>query len=435
MKTFLFLVLMTLTAVALPLLGSARAENFTCTCQAASCGNGVTGGTQGKVYRDVPALSAERMFGPSRTGAEKTGWVCGAASAAGAAPAARAAQDTYTCTCTQQHCGGSGTMTGTHGERQEHLAKGIVSTAFRPYLTGAAATGWSCTSGSGEPFPAPSAPPPATLGHASTGEPSAAVDPRQRYTCSCLFATCGGEGGFAAAERGQQHTGISLARLGPKYGPARTGAEATGWACKAEAAPPKYVCTCSRDACGGPDNILEGERGQRHTGVAASHLTASYAPERTGAEATGWTCAEERPPAPPAPRPVVAAVPAAAPVGAVAYAADPGYMCRCEGHGVCGFNGAPYAKRGEVRDGVPAAHINVLYHSDEPNGWVCSRPAGAVLAPAADPGYVCRCQGNYCGAHNAPYAKQGEIRYGVPAAHINDLYHSDQPGGWVCSTK
>ncbi len=46
-----------------------------------TCGNGAMSATRGKVMHGVPGLSLERTFGPSRTGAEKTGWVCEPAAA------------------------------------------------------------------------------------------------------------------------------------------------------------------------------------------------------------------------------------------------------------------------------------------------------------------------------------------------------------------
>ena len=111
--------------------GRARAESLVCTCQAPTCGNGVTGGSQGKVYSDVPALSAERMFGPSRTGAEKTGWVC---KAMDGPPPSVTLKDLYTCTCTQSRCGGGDIMPGVLNERQELLSKGLVGATFRGYV-------------------------------------------------------------------------------------------------------------------------------------------------------------------------------------------------------------------------------------------------------------------------------------------------------------
>ena len=283
-----FALLTLLPHISLP--GTALAESVDCICQAESCGNGVTPGTRGKVYRNIPTLSIERMFGPSRTGDAKTGWECGVGrgevsqpaqplppASRPAAPQPAASREFYACTCPQESCGGTGDiMPGRKGERQELLSKGYVAAKFLP--GGFVTTGWQCVSGTGEVYKAP--------------EP----DPRQRYTCTCTAASCGGKDGIVPAERGQQHTGVGLARLVPKYGLNRIGSEATGWTCKAEAPPPpppKYTCTCSRESCGGQDNILEADRGQRHTSIPAAQLAGSYGPERTGTAATGWTCAEE----------------------------------------------------------------------------------------------------------------------------------------------
>lgn len=407
------------------------AEVYTCTCQAVSCGNGATSGTEGKVYRKIPEISVARMFAPERTGAAKTGWACVAEAApAGSSPTLgsvpKGDEDTYTCTCKLDPCGGSGVMSGTFGESRSGLAKAYVASRYRPDLSGGAVTGWNCVNGLGQSFPMPAAPA-AVRPDAATGAVGG-----DRYTCICNQPLCGGKDGVVEGERGQQHTGISGARLGAKYGPERKGDLATGWNCKSEEPPPKYACTCTRDVCRGDNGIIEGDRDQRHSGIAAGRLQASYGPERIGSAATGWTCEIER---------RTAAVPGGQPAGSAGVAGgvvwagvDPGYVCECQGLLGCG---QPYAKRGEVREGVPGMHINSVYHSDQPGSWVCTRPASAASIPGLiDPGYVCRCNGHFgCGAKGSPRAKRDEVREGVPASHINTLYHSDEPGGWVCTLK
>lgn len=315
-------------------------------------------------------------------------------------------------------------MPGTQSEKQEGLGRGFAVARFRSYLTGKEATGWQCVDGRGEALPAPAGPPP--------------PDPRLRYTCTCMVSTCGGTDGIMPGDKGQEHSGIAIARLSPKYGPERRGAEATGWSCKPEALPPspKFTCTCERDVCGGQNSTFEGERGQRHSGVAESRLQAGYGPERSGAEATGWSCVEEKKP----PVTTAAAAPAvgSALAAPIAGGPDPGYQCRCEGFLGCGAGGAPYGKKNELRQGVPGEQIDSLYHSDQPNGWACTRPAGFVTAlPGVDPGYVCRCQGLGpfgCGDSGSGSAqgKKGETRVGIPRSHLTSLYYA---GGWVCTLK
>lgn len=414
------------------LCAPAQAEDFVCVCKAPNCGNGGTPGVEGKLYRDVPSLSAERIFGPSRTGSDKTGWVCQSQTAYDQVQAsrdaqARNAQEVYTCTCKRDSCEGIAVIPGSRNEKHERVARGLVAANYLPSRTDGSGTGWECQNSRGEEYEPPPAAGPPPSPPPTRAAAQGAADSNQRYSCRCTLPTCGGKDGITEGERGQVHSGVSGARLGTKYGPQRSGKDASGWTCQSEGPPPKYTCLCTRDSCGGKNGVLEGERGQKHTAVSAVRLPASYAPERTGAEATGWKCEIEHPEGAPA-----------APAGSVpgiviaTVAPDPGYRCRCEGWGGCGFGGAPNAKRGEVRDGVALSQIDTLYHSDKPGGWVCTRAPGT----GGDPGYVCRCDGwGGCGAGGTPNAKRGEVHEGVPEQHLSTLYHSDQPGGWVCTRK
>ena len=427
---------MTLMASSL-IPGLAHAQLFVCTCAAPSCGNGVTPGSQDQVYHGVPALSLERMFAPTRTGAAKTGWECvtaadykPAAKRRGEATQPEAAlppqldpKSSYVCTCQRPRCGGSGIMPGEEKERHGSLAAGFVSARFQP----GSATGWQCQNGLGEAFvESPKAPPPA---------PPAppAIDPNLRYACTCSLSTCGGKDGITEAERGQRHSGISAARVASRYAPERSGDSATGWTCKPDGPAPKFSCTCNRELCGGKDGITEGERTQKHSGVSLSRVPTSYGPERTGDSATGWTCSEEGRAAP-----AIAQV-ANPPGVAAAPAQDAGYICRCEGLLGCGSGGAPYGKKGEVRRGVPANLIDDLYHSDVPGAWVCSVAPGTVamsIRGLLESGYTCRCEGILgCGSGGAVYGTKGEVRQGVPAVHIKSRYRADVPGGWACTVQ
>jgi len=329
--------------------GLAQAETFSCTCEQDSCGNRATPGRKGQVFKKLPAMSVERAFAPSRTGADKTGWVCTA----------------------------------------------------------------------DETAPA-------------------------RYTCTCSRETCGGPPGIQTGAVGQRHMGVQPQQLTPNYGQDRIAEAATGWICQLEseqgvAAPVAvapavdagYVCRCQGVLGCGSGGAPFAKRGEVREGVPAVHINSLYHSDQPG----GWVCS----------LPPGASATMTGQTAPGQPTVDVGYVCRCQGLAGCGAGGAPFAKRGEVRAGVPAGHINTLYHSDQPGGWVCSLPldAGAALGatspmgqPAVDAGYVCRCQGVLgCGSGGAPFAKRGEVREGVPAIHINTLYHSDQPGGWVCSTK
>lgn len=415
------------------------AQVFVCTCAAPTCGNGATKGTQNQVYHGVPLLSLERMFAPAKTGAEKTGWEC--VPVADYRPSARAAQTAaapssapdavttpagaavpappdpktiFSCQCQKPRCGGAGLMPGTQNERHESLSPGLVAARFQP----GAATGWQCQNGLGAVFSATDAATP--------------LDQNVRYACTCTQASCGGKDGIIDGEKGQKHSGISAARVGPKYGPERYGEQATGWVCKPDGPAPKFTCACERSTCGGKDGVIEGEQGQRHSGIALARLQSSYGPDRSGELATGWTCTQESIPAAPTALPQ-------SPSAKAQGGPDPGYVCRCEGLLGCGVGGAPYGKKGEVRNNVPASLIIDSYHSDVPGGWICSVAPGTVpltVLGLPDPGAVCRCEGVLgCGAGGALVGKKGEVRVGVPAVHIKRLFHADVPGGWVCSTQ
>ena len=418
-----------LLAVLLALLpAAAMAGGLTCECKAPSCGNGAVSAQLGKVFRDVPAVSLERMFGPSRTGEAKTGWECSDGprpTATAPAPAQPSAPDPnqqalFTCTCTKEKCGGPGTMPGQKGEQQGALSKSFVLSLFQPQVTGPYATGWQCADGHGTAVAPTAAPAEAAT---ATGP---IVTASTRYTCTCTKDLCGGKDGFTEAERGQKHTGIASARLSGKYGPELTGAQATGWACQPDGPVAKFSCTCSRESCAGKGGVLPGERGQKHTGISETKLAALYGPERTQDQATGWTCTEEKP--------EVAKVPAAS----SGPAAQP-YVCRCDGLLGCGAGGAQPGKRGETHHNVPAAKIRSVYHSEVAGGWVCTAvplpPPVNVLPVGVDPGYVCRCVGaGGCGAKNTPMAPVGAVREGVPLAQINTMYQSDQQiNGWRCT--
>ena len=408
---------------------------FVCTCTLPTCGNGATPGTQNQVYHGVPGLSLDRMFAPNKTGDEKTGWECvlvadyhppttrpktvtatpvKVAEAEKKAAAPSDPKTVFSCVCGKPRCGGAGLMPGAQNDRHESLSPGLIAARFQP----GSPSGWQCQNGLGEPF--------------SIADAAPVLNPNLRYACTCTQPTCGGKDGIVEGERGQKHSGITASRVGPKYGPERSGETATGWTCKSEGPAPKFSCTCGRDLCGGKDGILEGERGQVHSGVSLLRLQSGYGPERQGDAATGWTCTQETAQS-------VATAPAPSPIAASAGGLDPGYVCRCEGALGCGAGGAPFGKKGEVRNNVPASLINDRYQSDKPGGWVCSVAAGTVprtIQGLPDPGYVCRCEGLLgCGAGGAPFGKKNEVRTGVPAIHITQLYQSDVPGGWVCSTQ
>lgn len=266
---------------------------------------------RGKVMRGVPSLSLERTFGPSRTGAEKTGWVCESAEVLAeqerqrqaAAWAARAARpvvpmEHYICTCTREMCGGIGIVEGRRNERHNGVLTSVVRANYAPERKGSDATGWQCTTVAGKVYEVEPEPGQPEEGAAAT------VAKVGRYTCTCSRPTCGGKDGVLEGEQGQRHTGIAAARLDSAYGPSLAGDSATGWVCQPDGPlppRPKYTCTCNRDSCGGKDGIAEAERGQRHTGVSAARVESSYGPSRAGEAATGWSCAVEAPPA--APRP------------------------------------------------------------------------------------------------------------------------------------
>lgn len=438
-----FLIGMTLAASGV-FVGHANAaapsgQLFVCTCAAPTCGNGATPGTQNQVYHRVPLLSLERMFAPAKTGAEKTGWECvSIADYIPSAPAVQAAavpsqapdsaktapamavaapsdpKTIFSCQCQKPRCGGAGLMPGTQNERHESLSPGLVAARFQP----GTATGWQCQNGLGAVF--------------SAADAATPLDQNVRYACTCTQASCGGKDGIIDGERGQKHSGISAARVSPKYGPERYGEQATGWVCKPDGPAPKFTCACERSTCGGKDGVMEGEQGQRHSGIALARLQSSYGPDRSGEQATGWTCTQES--LLPAPTALTQSPSAKAQGGT-----DSGYVCRCEGLLGCGVGGAPYGKKGEVRNNVPASLIVDSYHSDVPGGWVCSVAPGTVphtVLGLPDPGSVCRCEGLAgCGSGGAPVGKKGEVRFGVPAIHIKRLFHADVPGGWVCSTQ
>lgn len=274
--------------------GEAAADEYTCTCQQDSCGNGAMSATKGKVMNGIPPVSMERMFGPSKTGAEKTGWVCESNEQIRARQRAQAAAaagpvEHYICTCAADACGGIGIIEGKKLEQHKGLLKSVVRTNYAPTRTGSEVTGWQCTTDTGVAFaddePAPSSSP-------------AAQAAASRYTCSCTRASCGGQDGVLEGEQGQRHTGVPESRLDSSYGTTRLGEAQTGWVCKVDGPPPprrKYTCTCSRESCGGQAGILPAERGQRHTAISEARLAASYGPARIGEEATGWVCAQEQP--------------------------------------------------------------------------------------------------------------------------------------------
>lgn len=269
----------------------AAADEYVCTCQQEACGNGGMTATKGKVMSGIPDVSLERMFGPSRTGADKTGWVCESRAQILARQRAQAAAaagpvEYFTCTCAAETCGGIGIIEGKRNELHKSLIKSAVRTNYAPSRAGSEATGWQCATESGAKLEEPE-PPPGPSGGTSG----------LRYTCSCTRPRCGGADGILEGEQGQRHSGISEARLDPGYGSVRLGEAVTGWACKPESPPPprpRYACTCSRDSCGGTDGILPGELGQRHTGIPEARLQAGYGPARSGEQATGWSCTQEK---------------------------------------------------------------------------------------------------------------------------------------------
>lgn len=301
-------------------LASARAENFNCICLQERCGNGAMPGKRGEVRRGIVSSFVERLYGPSRTGDEQTGWSCvpngtslpdvpappppaQESAPAATTPTAPVDQSRYVCICSKPSCGGIGVIEGKQGDRHAGLRR---TQAKKLYLADES-SGWKCESESGtEPATALVAGPdsPASTASASTDRESPRDPARarrsasERYACRCTRATCGGEG-LIDGVQGQNHSGIPAARVESLYGPSRSGSASTGWVCQGEptTAMSRYTCTCERPTCGG-GGLLEAERGQRHQGIPESRVDVQYGPARKGDEASGWVCQRERAPTP-----------------------------------------------------------------------------------------------------------------------------------------
>ena len=171
-------------------------------------------------------------------------------------------------------------------------------------------------------------------------------------------------------ERGQKHSGITASRVGPKYGPERSGETATGWTCKSEGpAPEVFVYLWARSLRWQRRNPRR-ERGQVHSGVSLLRLQSGYGPERQGDAATGWTCTQETAQS-------VCDSPSAQSDCRVRRRSRSWLCLPLRRRTWLGAGGAPLAK-GEVRNNVPASLINDRYQSDKPGGWVCSVAAGTV---------------------------------------------------------
>jgi len=110
-------------------------------------------------------------------------------------------------------------------------------------------------------------------------------------SCVCIGINEGGGCGNGAigGANGQVHTGINTASVLANYGPDRTGATRTGWACRT-AGTNRCVCIGINEGGGCGNGAIGGNNGQVKTGVTTASVLANYGPDRTGATRTGWKC-------------------------------------------------------------------------------------------------------------------------------------------------
>jgi hypothetical protein len=239
----------------------------------------------------IPAVSLERTFGPSRTGADKTGWVCESRAQIllrhlAGSPSVGSAEH-YTCVCKAETCFGIGIVEGKHNEQHKGLQRSVVRTNYAPGRTGSEATGWQCRSESGAALEEEAEPAPGNERGAASG---------WRHACTCTRPRCGGQHGIIEGDQGQRHSGIPESQLDLSYGSVQYGQDVTGWVCRPESPPPpppRFRCTCSRESCGGADGITPGDRGQIHASITEARLHSSYSPARSGEQDTGWVCMQE----------------------------------------------------------------------------------------------------------------------------------------------
>jgi len=110
-------------------------------------------------------------------------------------------------------------------------------------------------------------------------------------SCVCIGINEGGGCGNGAigGNNGQINTGISTATVLASYGPDRTSATRTGWACRTTGTN-SCVCIGINEGGGCGNGAVGGNNGQIRTGITTASVLASYGPDRTGATRTGWKC-------------------------------------------------------------------------------------------------------------------------------------------------
>ena len=110
-------------------------------------------------------------------------------------------------------------------------------------------------------------------------------------SCVCIGINQGGGCGNGAigGDNGGVKTGLSTATVIASYGPDRTGATTTGWACRPEGTN-SCVCIGINQGGGCGNGAIGGNNGTVKTGLSTATVIASYGPDRTGTARTGWKC-------------------------------------------------------------------------------------------------------------------------------------------------
>ncbi len=119
--------------------GQPRLLTHACICDAqGGCGNNAVGGDYGNVVEGIPAPKLDSDYGPNRTGAATTGWVC-------------VIEGPWVCQCVGQDSCGNDARGGSRADQYMIPAREVL-TDFRPWRTGKRKTGWACTFKPGAPL-------------------------------------------------------------------------------------------------------------------------------------------------------------------------------------------------------------------------------------------------------------------------------------------
>jgi hypothetical protein len=137
--------------------------------------------------------------------------------------------------------------------------------------------------GGGGPL-APSKPPQliSPFGPQAPPEASQSTQPAT-YLCVCDQTYCGNNA--ISGRHGQIRKDIPADDLARKYGPERTGDEATGWVCLEQG---PYRCECSAETCG--NDATEAVHGAVFEGISTERVVDEFRPWRTDDGGTGWNC-------------------------------------------------------------------------------------------------------------------------------------------------